>query len=306
MEQLSIEIIEHICYFLSIKDMASVALLNKYFYQFIRGNQFYTYCKKYLESNRKKYMINMMRNTTYFKRFILSNNSTKYNEMFFYYACIQGHLDTVIFLKMVVTPSSSCMVNAFQYACSSGHLSIARLLSKDSLDIPQGIYGILAFRSACLNGHVEVAKWLIKMCPQIREHKSLGEIFYGTCKNGHLSVAKVLVGNFDIDTDLDLIFRQVCANGHIELAQWLVEIYSDINFHTKDDYAFRLACANGHLDTAVWLKSICPKINMHAKNDYAMQKAKVNNHTLIVAWLESEIIKTTPKYYWILNIFSCN
>ena len=117
---------------------------------------------------------------------------------------------------------------AFRYACSNGHLEVAKWLLTVKSDVNISEYNEHAFRSACHSGHQEIAKWLLSVKPDI-----------------------------NISANDEHAFRSACHNGHQEIAKWLLTLKPDINVNAKNDEAFLYACSKNKLQLALWLQSIC-------------------------------------------------
>ncbi len=90
---------------------------------------------------------------------------------------------------------------AFFKACSNGHLDVAQWLLQIKPDINISAHNEWAFHGACYNGHLDVAQWLLQMKPDINISAMNNEAFISACQQGQLDVVAqfkllIMIGGF--------------------------------------------------------------------------------------------------------------
>lgn len=116
-------------------------------------------------------------------------------EQLFTYSCKIGSLFMVRWI-MYLCPNLNLSVNneeAFKWACSGGHVEIAKHLYNASIEkqkpIDVSVDFDYAFRNACSNGHLSVIEWLAKIKPSILIVAPVCHSAYEkACENGHAPV----------------------------------------------------------------------------------------------------------------------
>jgi hypothetical protein len=151
----------------------------------------------------------------------------------------------------------------------------------------------LSFRYACTNGHLDIAKKLYNLfIIQNINNEWINMIFNECCQFGHLYITLWLHNTFNINFEYEddesiTPFVNACLNGHLEIAQWIYQV--DSNILNKDTFchndAFVLSCENGHLKIAQWLLEIKPDIDIHKFNEYAFYRVCQFGHLEIAQWL---------------------
>lgn len=323
MEKLPRELINYICQWTTLKEMSQLALLNRYFYQLIKTNPFYRFCKKSRARCTDVYIYNLSKNYNYFRRFYMCYSKKYEKTLFFQQACKNGNVKIVKWLLKVCPQMDIQMIidSCFKDVCENGHLKIAQLLLEvwPLIDIRER--KDRAFRMACKYGNLKVAKWLLKICPQINIQAKRNHAFKTAFHRNHLQVVLWLVEicpyvlpeidrffkwlcskkcwfpyedmeqiikiypQTDILRNINNIFIYICKKGYIDMVRWLVEICPLINIEENSSHAFRKACKNGNQSTAKWLKEICPGINIREQQDLVFRNACQKGHLEVAVWL---------------------
>jgi len=206
----------------------------------------------------------------------------------------------------------------FSHMCKRGYLDDAKTLYEEhakygfeNAEIDISANNEQAFRWACTNGHLEVAKWLWEIKPTIDITADDGYAFRGACTSCHVEVIKWLYKLYSENTniiitrismDIILAFMSACRKGHLEILKWiLIEApYRKENFYDKnyvddhlkdyisDDGAFRIACDYGRLEVAKWVvEEFNPTIDISSNNNKAFINACKNGNLEIAEWLQS-------------------
>lgn len=265
MEQLPSELIDLICQHVSLREMATLSLVDKYFHRLIQQNYFYSFCK-----NSLSIYIGKQKYKTCCGILVSSINREKISLRLHYwgtyrrcyceeYNIIQNFTQNFVYFKRF------CLLYCLNISMSD------------------------TFLVTCWENKLLCAEWLSETYPKIRNNDRRNEfIFRGVCKKGFFIMAKWLVKtipNIYIRGNSDCAFRWACKYGHLEIAKWLLEICPDIDIRAEKDYAFRWSCTCGRLEIAKWLLEICPSINIRVEKDYAFRHAKKNKQSVIVNWL---------------------
>jgi len=207
MDTIPIELIDMICYYLTLKERCRFMITRKDYYKVVDSNQFYEFCK-----NKKTKRVSDL--------FINRFNNVKFTRLLYY-----------------LYPQISVTVDNFYYACENEHLETAKWL----ISLNQYILSVneYAFIYACKGGHLEIAKWLLSLNRNINIHAKNEIAFEYACENGHLETAKWLISlnqNINIHADNESTFRYACENGHLETAKWLLSLNQNIDIHAENEY----------------------------------------------------------------------
>lgn len=157
--------------------------------------------------------------------------------------------------------------DAFDRACSDGHLLVAQFLHYPEMTIQR--FDLWPFRESCSRGHLHVAKWLYSVYSDVITRDIgiyMGALLLEICKKGYLEVVQWLYATFHrcSPSESHNNFLISCSFGRLELAQWLYnEILSKAN-NMDIEYEFKQVCRYGHLTTAQWLLKQF-KIRPHTK-----------------------------------------
>lgn len=249
MEKLPYELVDYIYEFLTIKEMATMSLVNSAFCQQIQSNKFYSFCKEKFNTNTEVYYCELMQSYNYFRRF--------------YSHYTNPHL----------------YGNTLKLACVNGHLEIAKWLIKFYSNCWVDMEWI--FYWTCRGGHLSIAKWLIETVPKLIEDTSNNnKMFECACEYGNLEIAKLLFEicpRIDARSNQDYAFEFACRKGFLKIAKWLIEIYPQIKFYNKEsNHIFKQICANGHLAVAMWYIEIYPHVMTQEENMEIFQNAFCN------------------------------
>lgn len=139
MEILPLDLIDCICDYLTIGEMTLLSEVSKSLNLDILSNKYYLFCKQvYTESlNIYKFVVNLMRNFTYFKRFYFSNHHiTADKYAVFEMACFANNLDMVEwtmeqYLRYtgIEYPDEGLMWTTFVITCENNALDSAKWLT---------------------------------------------------------------------------------------------------------------------------------------------------------------------------------
>lgn len=308
MEKLPIELVDHVCHYLTLCEMNHLALLNKTFNQIIKTNYFYAYCRTAVGPTIFDTFSNLMKNFAYFTRFYLQHHTKYDNFRIFKYVCLNNELkvaqwlfETFKHIEIELAVNSSMV---FEFACMYGHLEMAKWLK----GICKPTFSIIecALGYTFSNGHMEVIRWLCDMRKVIIKErandqqkqidlnlqikKNNNEFFQMVCGKGHLGIAKWLLEtypNINIRSQKDNAFLSACQGGHLEIVKWLIQIEPKINVRSQNDINFQIACIRNHLAVAKWLRNFCPEINVRAEDDDAFKRVCQNGHIAVAEWLAS-------------------
>jgi len=198
----------------------------------------------------------------------------------------------------------------FVSSCKTGDFSaLANIFTKNLLNVDT------AFCYACSHGHLDVAKWIFQFCQndckssdKISTDKVSPDInisslskfmaFEKACKHGHLDVVKWIVSTFHF-TDDDITNNDiqsvclVCAYGHLKVLKWISNTFNikSVNANSFNNKIFLAACGNGHLELAQWL---LPRIILR------MPEVKIDHMTVFVASVCNDHVKVSE---WLIDTF---
>jgi hypothetical protein len=156
------------------------------------------------------------------------------------------------------------ITEAFEWACSHGHLEIAQWLEQNAPCLNASRLPKLAFYKACGNGHLHVAEWLWSF-PHDEPFLDTWPL-HAACMSGHLHVAKWLrhvAPGMRVNGQEERAFWWACSSGHLQIAKWLWRVAPRLKTSDQRQSALLLAYANGHLETSKWLVSNCRVIPRH-------------------------------------------
>ncbi len=169
-----------------------------------------------------------------------------------YYACVGGHLDTIIWLDQVFSTGDSIFFGQFPkyhlglLAVEHGHLHILKHIHKwcpgDLFFLIETRQGGDLVREAVYNGHLNVTAWLLETFPDrwnrwMGGFKSKSTLFEAALK-GHLDILKYFHSRFPNQLDEDftsplieeqqdqqtMIFR-AANSGQLDVVKWLLDTF---------------------------------------------------------------------------------
>lgn len=297
MEQLPAELIDMICQYMCLEEMALFAQLNKYFNLQIRYNLFFIFCQEAAQANGTNRIRNITKNTAFFKRFYVNYKQIRNSYMNFY-----------------------SDFDAFRFACEEGNTKVIKWLIKIYLlpDPDSDHDDIFAF--LCENGHLNVAKWFKSSSKNIHFDNSfyIGDVFVKTCKRGYFDIAKWLT---EIKSNIFFVLIEyhynafnpyeiapivALENGHLKIVKWLfkqIQATNDENKHNpffESDYrhtyeeCFKLGCRRGHVKIVKLLLKFFPQISVKVKNNGEFRKKCASEHHAITELL-AEICSETDE-----------
>lgn len=299
MEALPVEIIDYIFNFLSFGEISNLLVLNKYFNHFVKSNAYYSFCLDSFSTSGSSYISQLMRNPSYFERFILNNHAVRNYTYYFSTACKNNHLVVAkLSMPYVKVIKGDFFTNLFVEVCGKGFLEIAQWLREIDPKIDKPVILKRGFELACTNGRQDLAEWLKNIHPELKCVEQ--PLLFRVCVNRHLELAKWLLdGNEQFLHGAFTFLRESCAAGNLEMVKWCIEKYcvlmpknsldlsccfciaceyghlriakfllrenSTINIRYGCDNGFRHACDRGHYDTARWMTLICPNYTITSR-----------------------------------------
>lgn len=124
--ELPFELIDLICQFMTLKEMSTLSLTNKYILELIRTNSFYSFCKESFISDEIEYICALMNHFNFFKRFCTLYPSKCYASCIFWKACVAGEPEATKFLN--THHKLDFIEDMFIATCRDEYLEIAQFL----------------------------------------------------------------------------------------------------------------------------------------------------------------------------------
>jgi len=230
--------------------------------------------------DKKYYFIGSINNYTEGYYEIKVWNLINSNNVFIEYHTQMSHHYFTCKYECLVKCNPKQLVNytKFYELCRDGLLYQATKMYEENKDIDIHKYVDEPFRYACSNGHLEVAKWLCSLDGKVNINNYDKFALKNACLNGHLEVSKWL---FSFDKKIDIrqfyynyknVFSEVCSNGHLEVAKWLYSLDIDCEDNYYCDEAFSNAFNNGHLDIVNWMASWCDRYYIEIQDNQIIYK----------------------------------
>lgn len=209
----------------------------------------------------------------------MHKNTQKNTVMFetFFYSCCENNdmrLAETIFLEY------DCInfQDAFEIACLSGSLDVAKWLFSISYDINISINEEYIFRNVCGNGHIDVVKWLLYVKPNIKYECKNADAFTRAAKSGHINICEFL---FDIKPilffkSLVYIFIYSCKRKNLELAKWAYT-RNFSRYGLKNHFYFaKISCEHNSKEILKYLLELNKNVNYLTLHKIAYKHDKMN------------------------------
>lgn len=120
---------------------------------------------------------------------------------------------------------------------------------------------------------------------------------YEIVKTGNLELINnllMLINNFDISFNNDLLFRTACKYEYIDVATYLLEINPHINVSCRNDEAFLICCENCNINLLELLVEYNPNIK---DSKYLNTELYITEHAFIISCNKGNIKLAK----WLLN-----
>jgi uncharacterized protein len=192
-----------------------------------------------------------------------------YNNYGMNLACMNGHINIVIYIFDISDINNMSIFYSLGYACKHGHIDIIKYICEKFKCIC-GITHSQPFKLACDNNHPIVVKFIIEQF--IEKYKNcvlkLNNIFRSMCEKGHIDIVKILLNyrsDIEICSDTNKALTLACKRGKFDVVKCIMDRDGKKNFNLNE--AFLFSCMYGHLDIVKYLIETAKTYNKFVFDD---------------------------------------
>lgn len=229
-------LIEYLCEYLSLQEMAKISELNRSIYNCIRADLFYSCCATLFHNDKKNFVLNLSKDYQYyFKRLYPKFNLGIKSKTMCELVKLGGYtLPSIYYCENMSEAdiySNYFFTDICKYGCTD--IILHFISERDEFFDPDEL-----FAEVCISGQIKTAKALLKKCPNIslayvERIASTGQhTFVDVAEHGQLTMVKWIKKNFSIEICAQMkAFMIACYHMHLDTAQWIgKEIDPEYNF----------------------------------------------------------------------------
>ncbi len=185
-------------------------------------------------------------------------------------ACINGHIDIVLYLlEKTEIDIHAKNDEPFREAAKNGHINIVKLLLEHGAN--QSADNDWALRWACDGGKIDVVELLLKAGSQV--HYDNDWAIRCSAGKGYIKIVELLIEyGGDIHSNNEECLLESVVRGHLEMLQFLYKNGGDININ--DGKLLGLAIEKNHIEIVKYL--LDRNINVNANGGFPLKFAATN------------------------------
>lgn len=200
----------------------------------------------------------------------------------------EGLIEFLKWMIGIIKHDKDKIFDCFLFACTSGHIDVAKFLLdyEPDIDLSYNNYGV--FDSSCYENSVESLEWLKSVCEDkgMIFDSVINDCFTSAIKNKPVRewIISLNVNNSITAKTFYNAFYTACTHRELDLAQWIYSIYPNVDISAEDDQIFTRTV---DIEICKWLLSIKPDINIRADDDLAFVRAYSEHNFEFADWLLS-------------------